>query len=222
MLPPSSLGTRTNRIMIPRSSSYYSNADLNNTWNHNHNDPLQQLQQDYRLHIEPPHFPPPPPAQDSQIRRRPSSRRVLHRQHHADTHHEHERWSWGVLFKSMLSAGAAAPINRLAPTKQEVEASCRKPSCHQECDKAAAIPRSFRGTVRTEYVPLTAPICVHNVVFVLTESQPRKGRVSTLIPALANLQPEKRGNPRVGLIDPTRQRPENRVIFAIPPKVISL
>ncbi|QPH19885.1 hypothetical protein C2857_005181 [Epichloe festucae Fl1] len=170
---------------------------LNNTWNHNHNDPLQQLQQDYRLHIEPPHFPPPPPAQDSQIRRRPSSRRVLHRQHHADTHHEHERWSWGVLFKSMLSAGAAAPINRLAPTKQEVEASCRKPSCHQECDKAAAIPRSFRGT-------------------------PRKGRVSTLIPALANLQPEKRGNPRVGLIDPTRQRPENRVIFAIPPKVISL
>ncbi|KAG5987698.1 hypothetical protein E4U54_004899 [Claviceps lovelessii] len=64
-------------------------------------------------------------------------------QQHVDTTHEHKRWTWAGRLKSMLGAGAAAPINSLA--HKLGSQSFLPESLDKECDKAALILRAFCG-----------------------------------------------------------------------------
>ncbi|KAK2601854.1 hypothetical protein QQS21_004540 [Conoideocrella luteorostrata] len=92
----------------------------------------------------------------------------------------------------MLSSGAAAPINSLA--HKLGSQSFLPETLDKECDKAASILKSF---------------CVKGVY-----ADPDAGQPPTSIDPKAKESSS-------GLIDPTKEKPKNRVIVTIPPKVIS-
>ncbi|KAG5953115.1 hypothetical protein E4U53_006851 [Claviceps sorghi] len=120
-----------------------------------------------------------------------SEEAAVHLQDHADVKHEHKRSSWGGRFKSMLAAGAVAPINSLAH-KLGSQSFLPEP-LDKECNKAALILRAF---------------CTKGVY-----ADPRFGQP----PASTDPQAKNSSN---GLIDPAKEKPKNRLLVTIPPKII--
>ncbi|KAG8411908.1 hypothetical protein J3458_015202 [Metarhizium acridum] len=104
----------------------------------------------------------------------------------------HKKSGWGDRFKHFVSAGAAAPINSLA--HKLGSQSFLPETLDKECDKSAAILRSF---------------CTKGVY-----ADPGAGQPPT------STDPKAQESSS-GVIDPTKEKPKNRVIVTIPPKVIS-
>ncbi|KHN95527.1 DUF500 domain protein [Metarhizium album ARSEF 1941] len=179
----------------------------------------QQQHQQHQQH-QPPYFPPPPPAPDDEKQSHQQQQHGANPvfappptgQHDAPTSSPqaqqqqqqqqqqsqqsqagHKKPGWGHRFKHLVSAGAAAPINSLA--HKLGSQSFLPETLDKECDKAAAILRSF---------------CAKGVY-----ADPGAGRPPTSTAPKA----QESGS---AVADPAREKkPKNRVIVTIPPKVIS-
>ncbi|KJK74946.1 hypothetical protein H634G_09780 [Metarhizium anisopliae BRIP 53293] len=207
---------------------------VDETQSHHHQQPQQQHQQQHQQ----PSFPPPPPASadDKQSHHQQQSAYAIPAynpanpafappptaQHDAQTPTGHpgpassyahqqppqpqhqqpppqqssqtapKKSGWGDRFKHFVSAGAAAPINSLA--HKLGSQSFLPETLDKECDKSAAILRSF---------------CTKGVY-----ADPGAGQPPTSTDPKAHESSS-------GVIDPTKEKPKNRVIVTIPPKVIS-
>ncbi|KAG5929174.1 hypothetical protein E4U42_006902 [Claviceps africana] len=117
-----------------------------------------------------------------------------HLQDRTGVKHEHKSSTWGGRFKSMLAAGAVAPINSLAH-KLGSQSFLPEP-LDKECNKAALILRAF---------------CTKGVY-----ADSRFGQPS---PSTSTDPQAKESSD--GLTDPTKAKPKNRLLVTIPPKVIA-
>ncbi|KAK4083439.1 hypothetical protein Purlil1_10676 [Purpureocillium lilacinum] len=189
-------------------------------------DQQQQQQQQYAIpayNPAAPTFAPPPTEASGALPSEPvaGAAAAVSSQHQPAYTSEHEQQQqqhghvkksgWSERF-SHLGAKAAAPINSLAH-KLGSQSFLPEP-LDKECDKAAAILRAFCSKHIEAVIQLLACTDADNLAEKGVYADPGAGQPPTSTNANAT---ESTG----GVIDPTKEKPKNRVLVTIPPKVIS-